>query len=127
MKYVGRQPEVLRQQRLLQQNQERRNRFRNQMTKRRPYNRYYPRFYGYCYYCNGFGHKAMFCRAIPRNNSSIFTYENARSVFGNLQTHKKENSRMYNNFDILNVELECYKWNNFGHVVRNYPLNHVEF
>ena len=63
-------------------------------------------FYGHCFTCGRFGHKAVNC--FQRRN---FETRN------NLASLRRP---QYNNrFDPLRSEIECYKCNNFGHIARN--------
>jgi hypothetical protein len=58
---VGRRNNVLSTKRRHQQE-------RNQFVQRRqPFSRYKECFYGYCFYCSNFGHKAVNCSLRPRN------------------------------------------------------------
>ena len=33
----------------------------------------------------------------------------------------------YNKFDVLSLEIQCYRCNNFGHVSRNCPMNFQKY
>jgi hypothetical protein len=71
-------------------------------------------FFGSCYACNNFGHKAMNCRD---NNRNINNFE--------IHTHKgyprrpiETQRRSYNRFESLSTEVECYNCNKFGHMAK---------
>jgi hypothetical protein len=49
--------------------QQERNRF---AQRRQPFSRYKEFFYGYCFYCSNFGHKAVNCSLRPRNEQLRF-------------------------------------------------------
>jgi hypothetical protein len=64
-------------------------------------------FFGYCYYCNHFGHKAINCRAHARNN---YVWNKDRSTYG-------FSNRNYNSFaPLFDYNVVCYKCNNYGHI-----------
>ena len=69
-----------------------------------------PIFYGHCYSCGRFGHRAAECRMYVWNE-----YNSTRSLrngyFGTQQN--------INIFDHLRYDVECYKCNNFGHMAKN--------
>jgi hypothetical protein len=69
-------------------------------------------FYGYCFSCEKFGHKAVSCR--------IFRHKrNVRTRFNKSQKTKVQNS--FNNaFSPLLNDLECHICNNFGHKASEY-------
>ena len=71
-------------------------------------------FFGICYSCNNFGHKAINCRAYVRgrNTWNINGYENFKN---HDEKPYKEFDRSYNKFGALNYETEGYKCNNIGH------------
>ena len=83
------------------------------MVQRRIYDRYQTRFDGYCFFCYKYGHKAIFCNGF------------SRSKYGRRTQNTVSNS--YNSFDILNLELECYKCNHFGHIARKCPINFSKY
>ena len=74
-------------------------------------NRYQHIFWGHCYSCNNFGHKAFKCRA-----------------YGKVHEYKKEETSKsketnHNCFGSLQIyDIECYKCNNFGHMARECKL-----
>jgi hypothetical protein len=51
-------------------------------------------FYGHCFICTNFGHKAVDCRAYGRNIQTSNTYEAPHNI-------------------------ECYKFHNYGHIAQN--------
>jgi hypothetical protein len=64
-------------------------------------------FYGYCYSCNGFGHKEIECRT-----SIIRDYMN-----NNYQETQGFSRRNFNSFSpLMNYIIICYNCNNFGHI-----------
>ena len=80
----------------------------NVMTRRPMTSRYQQIFFGHCYSCNNFGHKALNCRA-----------------YGKLQDYKKNicsnkpKARNHNFFaPIQRYDMECYKCNKHGHIER---------
>jgi hypothetical protein len=132
---VGRRNNVLSTKRRHQQE-------RNQFAQRRqPFSRYKEFFYGYCFYCSNFGHKAVNCSLRPRNEQLRFQRNkyfpqqrmiqsgnnpsqtaNCQIKSGHIQLRRARNnqqsiSRQHcnNKFDLLNNEVECYTCHNFGH------------
>jgi hypothetical protein len=118
--------------------QQERNRF---AQRRQPFSRYKEFFYGYCFYCSNFGHKAVNCslrlrheqlrfqrnkyfpqqRMIQSSNNPSQT-ANCQIKSGHIQLRRPRNnqqsiSRQHcnNKFDLLNNEVECYTCHNFGH------------
>ena len=85
--------------------------------------KYWICFFGLCYSCNNYWHKAIDCRAYAwnRNTWSINSYENSRYQFEGNYVRKPHGAldRNYNIFGAFNYEIECYKCNNFGHTTRN--------
>ena len=108
---------------------------RNQFVQRRqPFSRYKEFFYGYCFYCSNFGHKAVNCSLRPRNEQLRFQRNkyfpqqrmiqsgnnhshtaNCQIKSGHIQQRRGRNnqqsiSRQHcnNKFDLLNNEVECY-------------------
>jgi hypothetical protein len=77
--------------------------------------RYQTIFFGLCYACNNFLHKAVNCRANNRNNNN---FEN-HTQRGYSRRPSETQRRSYNRFQYLSTEVECYKCNNFGHVEKN--------
>jgi hypothetical protein len=105
---------------------------RNQFAQRRqPFSRYKEFFYGYCFYCSNFGHKAVNCSLRSRNEQLRFqrnTYfpqqrmiqsgnnpsqiENFQIKSGHIQLRRARKNQQsisrqhYNNkFDLLNNEI----------------------
>jgi hypothetical protein len=69
-----------------------RHEFRRTTSQRRSFTpRYQNLFYGYCFNCTNFGHKAIDCKAYGRSD----TYVDPHNI-------------------------ECYKCHNYGHIYRNY-------
>lgn len=64
-------------------------------------------FYGYCFSCNRFGHKAANCRVYARND---FKYVNRNYL------------APWMNYNVI-----CYKCNNFGHTARVYRSGVADF
>jgi hypothetical protein len=77
--------------------------------------RYQTIFFGLCYACNNFGHKAVNCRANNRNNN----YFEIHTQRGYSRRPSETQRRSYNKFESLSTEVECYKCNNFGHMDKN--------
>jgi hypothetical protein len=115
---------------------------RNQFAQRRqPFSRYKEFFYGYCFYCSNFGHKAVNCSLRLRHEQLRFQRNkylpqqrmiqpsNKYSQIANcqiksrdMQLRRRRNNqqsmsrqRWNNNFDLLNNEIECYICHNYGH------------
>jgi hypothetical protein len=72
-------------------------------------------FFGLCYACNNFGHKAVNCRDNDRNNNN---FEN-HTQRGYSRRPSETQRRSYNMFESFSTEVECYKCNNFGHTTKN--------
>jgi hypothetical protein len=77
--------------------------------------RYQTIFFGLCYACNNFGHKAVNCRANNRNNNNFESYTQRDYSRRPSDTQR----RSYNRFESLSTEVECYKCNNFGHMAKD--------
>jgi hypothetical protein len=129
--------------------QHERNRF---AQRRQPFSRYKEFFYGYCFYCSNFGHKAVNCSLrirreqlrFPRNKflpqQRMIQQSNKPSHIANCQIksrdmqlrrsriNKQSMSRQpcNNNFDLLNNEIECYNCHNFGHKAANCHLKNYK-
>jgi hypothetical protein len=143
---VGRRNNVLSTKRCHQQE-------RNQFVQRRqPFSRYKEFFYGYCFYCSNFGHKAVNCSLRPRNEQLRFQRNkyfpqkrmiqsgnknsqtaNCPIKSGHIQLRRARKnqqsiSRQHcnNKFDLLNNEVECYTCHNFGHKSIDYRLRNYE-
>jgi hypothetical protein len=79
---------------------------KNTITRRNPSNRYQYIFLGYCYSCNNFGHRAIYCKSYRGHNPK------------NVQRSQKFNTekRNYNSFSPLqDYNMECLKYNKYGH------------
>jgi hypothetical protein len=109
--------------------------------RRQMFLRYKNFFYGYCFFCSNFGHKAI-------NYSLRFRYEQSRYSMNNYlpqqrlrqpsnkhsqimnhvmtgrRTQEKHNNRYEhkNCYDLLYSELECYICQNYGHKATNCHL-----
>jgi hypothetical protein len=115
---------------------------RNQFSqKRQPFPRYKEFFYGYCFYCSNFGHKAVNCsfrlrheklrfrrnKCFPQQimiqpSNNLSQTANCQIKSRDMQLRRPRNNQQsmnrqhYNNkFDLLNNEIECYTCHNFGH------------
>ena len=72
--------------------------------------RYQPIFFGHCYSCGRFGHRAVEC----------LMYENySRRYFGNEYSRSQQD---INRFDYLRDDLEFKKCNNFEHLAKDCRL-----
>jgi hypothetical protein len=76
--------------------------------------RYQTIFFGLCYACNNFGHKAVNCRANNRNNNNFESHTQR----GYSRRSSATQRISYNRFESLSTEVECYKCNNFGHMAK---------
>jgi hypothetical protein len=129
--------------------QHERNRF---AQRRQPFSRYKEFFYGYCFYCSNFGHKAVNCSLrlrheqlrFPRNKylpqQRMIQQSNKPSHIANCQIKSRDmqlrrsrinkqsmsRQRCNNNFDLLNNEIECYNCHNFGHKAANCHLKNYK-
>jgi hypothetical protein len=115
---------------------------RNRFAQRRqPFSRYKEFFYGYCFYCANFGHKAVNCSLRLRHEQLRFQRNkylpqqrmmqpsNKPSLTANCQIKSRDmqlkrsrnnqqsmsRQRCTNKFDLLNNEIECYICHNYGH------------
>ena len=75
--------------------------------------RYQPIFYGHCYSCGRFGHRAIECRTYVWNKYS-FRRSFRNGYFGTQQN--------INKFDHLRDDVEWYKCSNFGHLAKDCRL-----
>jgi hypothetical protein len=95
-----------------------------QISKRRPSFRYQNLFHGYYFYCSNFGHDIANCQIKFRD------MQLRRSINKHCLQHrtKQQMSRQSctNHFDLLNNELECYNYHNFGHKVANFHLKNYK-
>jgi hypothetical protein len=81
---------------------------KNRIIRRNPSNRNQYIFFGYCYLCNNFAHKAIHCKAYRKYNPrNVQRYEN------NKNNAKRINYNFFSPLQDYNVE--CYKCNNYGH------------
>jgi hypothetical protein len=71
--------------------------------------RYQTILFGLCYTCNNFGHKDVNCRANNRNNNKFKSHTQR----GYSRRPSETQRRIYNRFESLSTEVECYKCNNF--------------
>jgi hypothetical protein len=97
---------------------------RNRFSQRRqPFSRYKEFFYGYCFYCSNFGHKAVNCSLRLRHKQLRFQRNKYLP-----QQRMRSTSRQCcnNNFDLLNNEFECYNCHNFGHKAANCHLKNYK-
>jgi hypothetical protein len=108
---------------------------RNRLTQRRQSSsRYKGFFYGYCFFCSNFGHKAINCSLRFRYEQSSFSRNNYlppqrlrqpsnkqsqtinHVMTGRRTQVKHNNSYEHNNhYDLLFSEPECYNCHNYGH------------
>jgi hypothetical protein len=115
---------------------------RNRFSQRiQPFSRYIEFFYGYCFYCSNFGHKAANSSLRLRHEQLRFQRNkyfpeqrmmqpnNKPSQIANCQIKSRDmqlrrsrnnqqsmsRQRCNNNFDLLNNEIECYIYHNYGH------------
>jgi hypothetical protein len=77
--------------------------------------RYQTIFFGLCYVCNSFGHKATNCRANNRNSNNFESYTQRDYSRRPSDTQR----RSYNMLESLSTEVECYKCKNFGHMAKD--------
>jgi hypothetical protein len=79
--------------------------------------RYQTMFFGLCYACNNFGHKAVNCRG---NNKNIKNFDYTQKGYPRRPSETQRIS--YNSFESLSTEVECYKCNNFGHMAKDFKM-----
>jgi hypothetical protein len=77
--------------------------------------RYQTIFFGLCYACNNFGHKAVNCRGNNMKNNSFESY--IQNDYSRIPSETQR--RSYNRFESLSIDVECYKCNNFGHMAKD--------
>jgi hypothetical protein len=78
--------------------------FKRTTPKRRSFTPMYANlFYGLCYACNNFGHKAVICRANSMNIKKIETH----TQNGYPRRSSETQRRSYNRFELLRNEVEC--------------------
>ena len=75
-----------------------------------PFTRYTNRFHGYCFYCKGFGHKAMECRTYGQ----ILMFKTPRRFINN-----GEFTRTHNPFKII---IKFFVCNQIGQISSKCPL-----
>jgi hypothetical protein len=75
--------------------------------------RYQNLFYGYCYYCSNFGHKAANCGIKFRSMQLRRSQNEQRLQHRTKQSVSRQHRNNY--FDPLYNEPECYICHNFGH------------
>jgi hypothetical protein len=95
-----------------------------QMSRRRPSFRYQKFFHGYCFYCSNFGHNI----ANFQINFRDMKLRRSRNKHSLQHRTKQPMSRQSftNHFDILNNELKCYNYHNFGHKDANFHLKNYK-
>jgi hypothetical protein len=98
---------------------------RNRPAQRRqPFSRYTNVFYGYCFYCSNFGHKAVNCSLKFRHEQS--RHPNNKYLPQQRMRQPMSRQRYNNHFDLLSNELECYNCHNFGHKAANFHLKNFK-
>jgi hypothetical protein len=115
---------------------------RNQPPQRRQiFSRYTDFFYGYCFFCSNFGHKAINCSLRFRYEQSRYSMNNylpqqrlrqpsnkqsqtINHVMTGRRTQVKHNNNYEHNnrYDLLFSEPECYNCHNYGHKATNCHL-----
>jgi hypothetical protein len=108
---------------------------RNRPPQRRQiFSRYKDFFYGYCFFCSNFGHKAINCSLRFRYEQSRYSMNNylpqqrlrqpsnkqsqtINHVMTGRRTQVKHNNnyKHNNHYDLLFSEPECYNCHNYGH------------
>jgi hypothetical protein len=102
--------------------------------RRQIFSRYKDFFYGYCFLCSNFGHKAINCSLRFRYEQSRYSMNNylpqqrlrqpsnkqsqiINHVMTGRRTQVKHNNRYVHNnrYDLLFSEPECYNCHNYGH------------
>jgi hypothetical protein len=93
-------------------------------TPKKVYQNKYPHiFFGYCFACSNFGHKAMNCRAYGRKNLRIKNYNLKYN-----QIVDQVKSRNYNSFAPLQEgNLDCFRCHNYGHKASTCRLMEVSY
>jgi hypothetical protein len=82
--------------------------------RRSPTPRYQTIFFGLCYACNNFGHKAVNCKANNKKNKNFESHTQS----GYSRRPSETQRRSYNRFEYLSTKVDCYKCNNFGYVTK---------
>jgi hypothetical protein len=97
--------------------------------RRQTFSRYKNFFYGYCYFCSNFGHKAINCSLRFRYEQSRYTMNNylpqqrlrqpqsinQKMTGRRIQVRHNNNYEHNNRYDPLFSEPECYNCHNYGH------------
>jgi hypothetical protein len=106
--------------------------------RRQSFSRYKNFFYGYCFFCSNFGHKAIKCSLRFRYEQSRYSMNNYRpqqrlrqpsnkhsQIMNHVMTGRKtqgKHNNMYehkNRYDLLYSESKCYICQNYGHKETN--------
>jgi hypothetical protein len=109
--------------------------------RRQFFSRYKDFFYGYCFLCSNFGHKAINCSLRFRYEQSRYSMNNylpqqrlrqpsnkqshiINHVITGRRTQVKHNNRYVHNnhYDLLFNDPECYNCHNYGHIAADYCL-----
>jgi hypothetical protein len=77
--------------------------------------RYQTIFFGLCYECNNFGHKVVNCIANKRNINNFESHTKK----GYPRRPSETQRIIYDKFESLSTEVECYKCNNFVHMEKD--------
>ena len=88
-------------------------RFRRPFSQRQSISRYQNFFYGYCFCCSEFGHKAMDCQFNLKNLYKRF--QNSHQKVSHPPEERRINNNSNNPYNHLYDEPECYICHNFGH------------
>jgi hypothetical protein len=119
---------------------------RNRPPQRRQnFSRYTGFFYGYCFFCSNFGHKAIKCSLRFRYEQSSFSRNNylplqrlkqpsnkqsqtINHVMTGRRTQVKHNNNYEHNnrYDLLFSEPKCYNCHNYGHKAVDYRLRNYK-
>jgi hypothetical protein len=95
-----------------------------QIPRRRPSFKYQNLFHGYYFHCFNFGHKIANCQ-IKFRDMQLRRSRNKQSLqHRNKQLMSRKSCT--NHFDLLNNEIECYNFHNFGHKVANCHLKNYK-
>jgi hypothetical protein len=94
----------------------------NKTIPKKVYQNRYPHiFFGYCFACSNFRHKAMNCRAYRRKDLKVKNYN-----LKDKQAVNRVKRRNYNSFAPLQEgDLECFRCHNYGHKAINCRLMEV--
>jgi hypothetical protein len=91
---------------------------RNRSTQRRQsFPRYKSIFYGYCFFCSNFGHKAITCSLRCRYEKTSYSRNNylPQQRLRQLSNKHNNNYEHNNRYSLLFSEPECYVCHNYGH------------